>query len=134
MSCSQLVTKRSKRTFVVKLRVSKRSTHLNDCALTHCNYPLQCHGAHGDDSVRKTNPRVTRSLHDAAPQSRADPTLELDQVFPPPPHPLVDSHGGHRFLVERIFNHRDVDGERTSYLVRWRGTRRRGTAGSLAPS
>uniref|UniRef100_A0AAV1UHA5 Chromo domain-containing protein n=1 Tax=Peronospora matthiolae TaxID=2874970 RepID=A0AAV1UHA5_9STRA len=43
------------------------------------------------------------------------------QVFPPPPHPLVDSGGAQRFLVERILNHRDGNGVRTSYLVRWRG-------------
>ena len=48
------------------------------------------------------------------------PTSESDQVFPPPPQPLVDSHGGQRFHVERILNHRDVKGQRTSYLVRWR--------------
>uniref|UniRef100_A0AAV1TXS6 Uncharacterized protein n=1 Tax=Peronospora matthiolae TaxID=2874970 RepID=A0AAV1TXS6_9STRA len=56
-----------------------------------------------------------------APEHQADPTLESDQVFSPPPHPLVGSVGGQRFLVERILNHRDVNGVRTSYLVRWRG-------------
>uniref|UniRef100_A0AAV1T2Q5 Chromo domain-containing protein n=1 Tax=Peronospora matthiolae TaxID=2874970 RepID=A0AAV1T2Q5_9STRA len=50
-----------------------------------------------------------------------DPTLEPDQVFPPPPHPLVDLSGGQRFLVERNLNHRDANGVRTSYLFRWRG-------------
>uniref|UniRef100_A0AAV1TX18 Chromo domain-containing protein n=1 Tax=Peronospora matthiolae TaxID=2874970 RepID=A0AAV1TX18_9STRA len=50
-----------------------------------------------------------------------DPTFEPDQVFPPPPHPFVDSSGGQRFLVARILNHRNVNGVRTSYLVRWRG-------------
>uniref|UniRef100_A0AAV1US66 Chromo domain-containing protein n=1 Tax=Peronospora matthiolae TaxID=2874970 RepID=A0AAV1US66_9STRA len=34
---------------------------------------------------------------------------------------LVDSGGGQRFLVERILNHRDVNGVRTSYIVYWRG-------------
>ena len=33
----------------------------------------------------------------------------------------MDSHGGQRFHVERIHNHSDVKGHRTSYLVRWRG-------------
>uniref|UniRef100_A0AAV1V7G9 Chromo domain-containing protein n=1 Tax=Peronospora matthiolae TaxID=2874970 RepID=A0AAV1V7G9_9STRA len=33
----------------------------------------------------------------------------------------MDSSGGQRFLVERILNHRDVNGIRTSCLVRWRG-------------
>ena len=34
---------------------------------------------------------------------------------------LVDFHGGQRFLVERILNHRGDSGSRKSYLVRWRG-------------
>ena len=33
----------------------------------------------------------------------------------------MDARGGQRFLVERLLNHRDVKGRRTSYLVRWRG-------------
>uniref|UniRef100_A0AAV1VIZ2 Chromo domain-containing protein n=1 Tax=Peronospora matthiolae TaxID=2874970 RepID=A0AAV1VIZ2_9STRA len=41
-------------------------------------------------------------------------------MFPPPPHPLVDSSGNQRYLAERILNQRDVNGVRTSYLVRWR--------------
>ena len=62
----------------------------------------------GDD------PQVPRALSEV-------PTHRSEQIFPPPPPPLVDSHGGQRFLVERIHNHRDVKGHRTSYLVRWRG-------------
>ena len=46
---------------------------------------------------------------------------DSELIFPPPPQPLVDSHGGQRFHVERILNHRDVKGQRTSYLARWRG-------------
>uniref|UniRef100_A0AAV1VI17 Chromo domain-containing protein n=1 Tax=Peronospora matthiolae TaxID=2874970 RepID=A0AAV1VI17_9STRA len=38
-----------------------------------------------------------------------------------PPPPLEDSRGGQRYLVEQLLNHRDVNGRRTSYLVRWRG-------------
>uniref|UniRef100_A0AAV1TSQ8 Chromo domain-containing protein n=1 Tax=Peronospora matthiolae TaxID=2874970 RepID=A0AAV1TSQ8_9STRA len=34
---------------------------------------------------------------------------------------MVDSGGGQRFLLERILSHRDVNGVRTIYLVRWRG-------------
>ncbi|CAI5708097.1 unnamed protein product [Peronospora effusa] len=49
------------------------------------------------------------------------PIEESDRAFPPPPHPLVDSHGGKCFLVERLLKHREVKGRRTSYLVRWRG-------------
>ena len=48
-------------------------------------------------------------------------TNESDLIFPPPPQPLVDSHGGQRFHVERILSHRDVKGQRANYLVRWRG-------------
>uniref|UniRef100_A0AAV1VC13 Chromo domain-containing protein n=1 Tax=Peronospora matthiolae TaxID=2874970 RepID=A0AAV1VC13_9STRA len=40
--------------------------------------------------------------------------------FPQPPPPLEDSRGGQRYLVEQLLNHRDVNGRRTSYLVRWR--------------
>ena len=53
--------------------------------------------------------------------TRQPSPTESDRVFPPPPHPLVDSHGGKRFLVERLLTHREVKGRRTSYLVRWRG-------------
>uniref|UniRef100_A0AAV1UX66 Chromo domain-containing protein n=1 Tax=Peronospora matthiolae TaxID=2874970 RepID=A0AAV1UX66_9STRA len=35
--------------------------------------------------------------------------------------PLEDSRGGQSYLVEQLLNHRDVNGRRTSYLVRWRG-------------
>ena len=46
---------------------------------------------------------------------------ESDRIFPPLPHPLVDSQGGKRFLVERLLTHRELKGRRTSYRVRWRG-------------
>uniref|UniRef100_A0AAV1T9V3 Chromo domain-containing protein n=1 Tax=Peronospora matthiolae TaxID=2874970 RepID=A0AAV1T9V3_9STRA len=64
---------------------------------------------------------ATIPLHGSAFERQADPTLEPDQVFPPPPHPLVDSVGGQRFLVKLILSHCDVNGVRTSYLVHWRG-------------
>lgn len=48
-------------------------------------------------------------------------TSESDLVFPPPPQPLVDSHGGQRSHVESILSNLDSKGQRTSYLVRWRG-------------
>ena len=44
-----------------------------------------------------------------------------EDAFPLPPHPLVDTCGGQRVLMERPLNYRDVKGRRTSYLVRWRG-------------
>ena len=103
--------------------VSRQHSHdrLNDRATTGCNCPQRGPKAHGVESARTPHHRVTRKSRDAALECQTDPTLELDQVFPPPPHHLVDSHGGQRFLVERILNHRDVNGERTSYLVRWQG-------------
>uniref|UniRef100_A0AAV1UNI9 Chromo domain-containing protein n=1 Tax=Peronospora matthiolae TaxID=2874970 RepID=A0AAV1UNI9_9STRA len=50
-----------------------------------------------------------------------DPHDRVESVFPPPPPPLEDSRGVQRYLVEQLLNHRDVNGRRTSYLVRWRG-------------
>uniref|UniRef100_A0AAV1US91 Chromo domain-containing protein n=1 Tax=Peronospora matthiolae TaxID=2874970 RepID=A0AAV1US91_9STRA len=90
-------------------------------ALRNCNYPLHDHGAHKAESVHAPGHLATVLLHGSDLEHRADPTLEPDQVFPPPPHPLVDSNVGQRFLVERILNHRDLNGVRTSYLVRWCG-------------
>ena len=46
------------------------------------------------------------------------PTSGLALVFPPPPQPLVDSHGGKLLHVERILIHRDVKGQRMRYLDR----------------
>ena len=45
----------------------------------------------------------------------------MKDMFPRPLHPLVDTRGGQRFLVELLLNHRDVKGRQTSYLVQWRG-------------
>uniref|UniRef100_A0AAV1VFK2 Chromo domain-containing protein n=1 Tax=Peronospora matthiolae TaxID=2874970 RepID=A0AAV1VFK2_9STRA len=60
-------------------------------------------------------------MHVSALEHQADPTLYPNQVFPPPPHSLMDSGGGQRFPVERVLNHRDVNGVRKSYLVCWSG-------------
>uniref|UniRef100_A0AAV1UQU3 Chromo domain-containing protein n=1 Tax=Peronospora matthiolae TaxID=2874970 RepID=A0AAV1UQU3_9STRA len=110
------------RTFVLKLRKRKSGTIVRTIrALRNCNYPLGDHGAHDAESVHDPGHPATVPLHGSASEHQADPTLELDQVFPPPPHPLVDSGGGQRFLVERILNHCDLNGIRTTYLVRWRG-------------
>uniref|UniRef100_A0AAV1UNE4 Chromo domain-containing protein n=1 Tax=Peronospora matthiolae TaxID=2874970 RepID=A0AAV1UNE4_9STRA len=49
------------------------------------------------------------------------PHDSLGSVIPPPSPPLEDSRGGQRNLIERLLNYRDVNGRRTSYLVRWRG-------------
>jgi hypothetical protein len=51
-----------------------------------------------------------------------NPAQEEQSVFPPPPPPLRDSTGAVRWVVERLLNHHDQrDGNRTKYLVRWRG-------------
>uniref|UniRef100_A0AAV1VI11 Chromo domain-containing protein n=1 Tax=Peronospora matthiolae TaxID=2874970 RepID=A0AAV1VI11_9STRA len=66
--------------------------------------------------------RVTPELRDQrGSRSYTLPHDSLESVFPPPPPPLEDSRGGQRYLVEQLLNHRDVNGRRTSYLVRWRG-------------
>ena len=49
------------------------------------------------------------------------PTDVSKMIFLPITHPLLDSHRGQRFHVERILNHHDVSGQRTKYLVHWRG-------------
>uniref|UniRef100_A0AAV1UII4 Integrase catalytic domain-containing protein n=1 Tax=Peronospora matthiolae TaxID=2874970 RepID=A0AAV1UII4_9STRA len=66
--------------------------------------------------------RVTLALRDQrSSREHTDPHDRVDSVFPPPPPPLEDSRGVQRYLVEQLLNHRDVNGRRTSYLVRWRG-------------
>ena len=75
-----------------------------------------------DGLTRIGRPFLTRLVNaHGYPKYHAGPAAEPDLVFPPPPEPLVDSHGGRRFHVERVLNHRVKNGERTSYLVRWRG-------------
>uniref|UniRef100_A0AAV1VBS2 Chromo domain-containing protein n=1 Tax=Peronospora matthiolae TaxID=2874970 RepID=A0AAV1VBS2_9STRA len=66
--------------------------------------------------------RVTLVLrYQRSSREHTDPDDRVESVFPPPPPPLEDSRGGQRYLVEQMLNHRDVNGRRTSYLVRWRG-------------
>uniref|UniRef100_A0AAV1V320 Chromo domain-containing protein n=1 Tax=Peronospora matthiolae TaxID=2874970 RepID=A0AAV1V320_9STRA len=102
-------------------RTQKRHDRPNDRALENYNYPSQDHQAHNAESVLEPGHLATVPLHGSALEHQADPTLEPDRLFPLPPHPLVNSGGGPRFLVEPILNHRDVNGVRTSYLVRWSG-------------
>ena len=47
-------------------------------------------------------PQLILNVFKATEKSPAGPAAEPDLVFPPPPEPLVDSHGGRRFLVGRI--------------------------------
>uniref|UniRef100_A0AAV1T2C2 Integrase catalytic domain-containing protein n=1 Tax=Peronospora matthiolae TaxID=2874970 RepID=A0AAV1T2C2_9STRA len=66
--------------------------------------------------------RVTLALRDQrSSREHTDPHDRVESIFPPPPPPLEDSRGGQRYLDEQLLNHRDVNGRRTSYLVRWRG-------------
>uniref|UniRef100_A0AAV1U9E7 Chromo domain-containing protein n=1 Tax=Peronospora matthiolae TaxID=2874970 RepID=A0AAV1U9E7_9STRA len=102
-------------------RTQTRHDRPNDRALRNCNYPLQDPQAHNSEIVLEPGHLATVPLDGSSLEHQVDPTLEPDQVFPPPPHPLVDSSGGQRLLVERILNHRDVNDVQTSYLFRWRG-------------
>uniref|UniRef100_A0AAV1TMT9 Pol Polyprotein n=1 Tax=Peronospora matthiolae TaxID=2874970 RepID=A0AAV1TMT9_9STRA len=96
-------------------RTQKRHDRSNDRALRNCIYLSQDPQAHNAEYVHDPGHLATVPLHGSALEQQADPTLEPDQVFPPP-HLLVDSSGGQRFLVERTLSHRDVNGVRTSYL------------------
>uniref|UniRef100_A0AAV1VDA7 Chromo domain-containing protein n=1 Tax=Peronospora matthiolae TaxID=2874970 RepID=A0AAV1VDA7_9STRA len=100
---------------------AKRHDRPNDRALGNNNYPSQDPQAHNAEIVHEPGHLATVPLDGPALEHQADPTLKPDQVFPPPPHPLVDSSGGQRFLVKPILNQRNVNGVRTSYRVRWRG-------------
>uniref|UniRef100_A0AAV1TW74 Chromo domain-containing protein n=1 Tax=Peronospora matthiolae TaxID=2874970 RepID=A0AAV1TW74_9STRA len=106
-------------------RLSKRPSH----AVERCLDEIQpARHEENEPNIRsqvaqaqtRHNSSNDRALRNSL-EHQANPIVEPDQVFPPPPHPLVDSGGGQRFLVERILNHRDLNGVRTSYLVRWRG-------------
>uniref|UniRef100_A0AAV1T3D0 Chromo domain-containing protein n=1 Tax=Peronospora matthiolae TaxID=2874970 RepID=A0AAV1T3D0_9STRA len=103
------------------VQTQRRHNLSNDRARRNINYPSQDPQAHNTEIVHEPGHLATVPLDGSAPEHQLDPTLEPDQVFPLPPHPLVDSSGGKRFLVERILNHRDVNGIQASYLVRWRG-------------
>ena len=70
--------------------------------------------------VRDQYHNEEHELHEHTRVAQQSALTGSDRVFSPPPHPLVDSHGGKRFLVERLLTHREVKGRRTSYLVRWR--------------
>ena len=67
-------------------------------------------------------PRATHALRArAGSKYQIEPANPSENVFPPSSYPLIDARGGQRFLVERLLNHRDEKGRRTSYLVRWSG-------------
>ena len=78
-----------------------------------------------DPNVCSSRARCPRAPHTlrarAGSQYQIEPANPSEIVFPPTPHPLIDACGGRRFLVERLLNHRDEKGHRTSYLVQWRG-------------
>uniref|UniRef100_A0AAV1TEV8 Chromo domain-containing protein n=1 Tax=Peronospora matthiolae TaxID=2874970 RepID=A0AAV1TEV8_9STRA len=101
-------------------RTQKRHDRLDDRALWNCNYPSQDPQAHYAEIVYEPGHLATVPLDGSALEHQVDPTLEPDQVFSLPPHHLVDSSGGQRFLLERNLSHSDVNGVRTSHLVRWR--------------
>uniref|UniRef100_A0AAV1V252 Chromo domain-containing protein n=1 Tax=Peronospora matthiolae TaxID=2874970 RepID=A0AAV1V252_9STRA len=111
----------------VRSQVAQTQTrHYNDRALRNCNRPLLVHGARNAEFDHEPGRRVTVPLHGSIFKQLADQILEPDQMLPTPQHPLLESGGVQRVLVERILNHRDVyhasrRGVRTSYLVRWRG-------------
>ena len=80
----------------------------------------QCRSERNACPSRAINPRAIQQLRDPSRTGRDGEQSDLDEGFPPPPHPLIDSHGIQRFLVVCILNQRDELGSRTSYLVQWR--------------
>ena len=61
--------------------------------------------------ARVRDPRATHTLRghtDSQHQVRSK--YLSDDVVPPPPHPMVDTCGGHRLLVESRLNHCDIKG------------------------
>ena len=84
------------------MRCTQASKERRSCSLVRCDHTDRVSVA-GDDQPPPATPR------------------DSELIFPPPPQPLPDLHGGQRFHVERILNLRDVKGQRTSYLVRWCG-------------
>ena len=81
------------------------------CPLSSDAYPVRDHYHNAAHELHE-HTRLTE---------QPSPTEELDRGFPPPPHPLVNSHGGQHFVVKRLPTHREMKGRRTSSLVRWRG-------------
>ena len=86
-----------------------------------CGSSARCQLKRSVGHARASSHRAIHRLRDPSRKCRDGKQNHLEEVFPPPPHPLVYSHGGQRFLVERILNHRDDSGSRTRYLVQWRG-------------
>uniref|UniRef100_A0AAV1U7V8 Uncharacterized protein n=1 Tax=Peronospora matthiolae TaxID=2874970 RepID=A0AAV1U7V8_9STRA len=59
--------------------------------------------------------RVTQELRDRRSSRRHTLSHDsLESAFLPPPPPLECSRGGQRYMIERLLNHRDVNGRRTS--------------------
>uniref|UniRef100_A0AAV1V1P7 Chromo domain-containing protein n=1 Tax=Peronospora matthiolae TaxID=2874970 RepID=A0AAV1V1P7_9STRA len=96
-------------------RLAKRPAH----AVQRGRDELQ--SARHEENESNVRSQVTQKQTRRDCSNDPDPNLEPDQVFPPPPHPLDYSGGDQRFLVERILNHRDVNGVRKNCLVRWCG-------------
>uniref|UniRef100_A0AAV1V0B9 Chromo domain-containing protein n=1 Tax=Peronospora matthiolae TaxID=2874970 RepID=A0AAV1V0B9_9STRA len=99
---------------ISRSQAEQRQTQLD--ASRQCPPSGDAYSAHARDR------RVTLALRDQrSSREHTDPHDRVESVFPPPPPPLEDSRGGQRYLVEQLLNHRDVNGRRMSYLVRWRG-------------
>ena len=111
----QLVAKRTLFSLVSKLREGKvRSVILP----TPSGSGSQCQPKSYACSSRVRGPSSTHTLCDQVESKhQLKAASQSEGVSPPPTHSLV-AHGGQCFLVERMLNHRDVKGRRTSYLVR----------------
>uniref|UniRef100_A0AAV1U737 Chromo domain-containing protein n=1 Tax=Peronospora matthiolae TaxID=2874970 RepID=A0AAV1U737_9STRA len=102
--------------------MSKLSRSQAERKKTQLDAPRQCPLVEDACPAHARGHRVTLALRDQGSSRRHTlPHDSLESVFPPPPPPLEGSRGGQSYLIERLLNNRDVNGRRTSYLVRWRG-------------
>uniref|UniRef100_A0AAV1T7F9 Uncharacterized protein n=1 Tax=Peronospora matthiolae TaxID=2874970 RepID=A0AAV1T7F9_9STRA len=91
--------------------MSKLSRSQAEQRQTQLNASRQCPPFGDACPAHARGRRVTQELHDQRGfRGQTLPHDSLESVFPSPLPPLEDSRGDQRYLIEQLFNHRDVDG------------------------